>query len=271
VAQDFGMRNCSGRRNFDHHRRAFTLVELVVVIAVIAMLALLCLPAMGKGRSRSQDMGCLNNMRQMSVAWRMYAGDNADRLVSNPGGTNVVGWVAGVMSWSLNSGNTNSALLTQGLLGSYTAQNVEIYHCPADPSAVAGQLRVRSISMNACVGQRLDLSGGNTYGVPYKQLLKGSDFSNPSRVFVFLDEHPDSLNDGLFALLVSTGFTNEWGDLPAAHHNGAGSFSFGDGHAEFHKWVESTTLKPIQKSSSGLPLAAPNSRDLAWAIQGLPQ
>src|SRR5258708_39212920 len=108
------MRNGSTGRaflvgKFHGRQRGFTLVELVTVIAVVAMLALLCLPAMGRGRTRSLDVGCLNNMRQMATAWRMYAGDNNDRLVPNYGANSgLTGWVAGVMSWSLDSRNTNS-------------------------------------------------------------------------------------------------------------------------------------------------------------------
>ena len=60
--------------------RAFTLIELLVVVAVIAILAALLLPTLNKGKLKAQAIQCMNNHRQLALAWRMYAEDNHDAL-----------------------------------------------------------------------------------------------------------------------------------------------------------------------------------------------
>src|SRR5438445_6344465 len=131
-------------RNSAFHRyRAFTLIELLVVIAVIAILAALVLPAVAKARIRGYAVSCLSNSRQLTLAWLMYAGDDADRLPYNLGGkadrstfapnTNI-NWVNGIMSWEVVNGsdNTNATLMTSGSLGSYLDRNPKVYKCPLD-------------------------------------------------------------------------------------------------------------------------------------------
>lgn len=96
-----------------------------------------------------------------------------------------------------------------------------------------------------------------------------SDFTSPSQTYTFLDEHPDSINDGWFLPVVTPGATNQWLDLPASFHNGVGNFAFADGHSEMHKWKDASTLKPVAKVyRQGLPFAPPNpGGDLAWVLQ----
>jgi prepilin-type processing-associated H-X9-DG protein len=251
--------------------QAFTLIELLVIVAIVAVLAVLCLPVLTSARQRATDIMCLSNMQRLTAAWNMYAVDNGGHLAVNVGANAPLqDWTMGLMSWNgANSDNTNLAKLTAGLLGKYTANDLAIYHCPADTSAAPGQgLRVRSVSMNACVGIRKDSSSGSTYST-YVQFNSLSDFTSPSQVFVTLDEHPDSLNDGLCEILVSDFNTNTWGDLPAAFHNGAGSFSFADGHAELHKWLDSKTRLPVTRSPPPLPFAAApgQAQDINWTVE----
>src|SRR5437899_9130429 len=117
-------------------RSSFTLIELLVVVAIIAILAALVLPALAKARSKSYAVICLSDIRQLTLAWLMYAGDNGDRLPYNLGGkadrstfapnTNI-NWVNGIMSWELDSDNTNTTLMTEASLGSYVDRNPRIY------------------------------------------------------------------------------------------------------------------------------------------------
>ncbi len=247
----------------------FTLIELLTVVALVIFLAMLAMPAFTKTTARTLGMTCLNNMRQLTAAWKMYAVDNNDMLPANVGtASSAQGWVKGVENWGFTADNTNSALLTQGLIGPYTLNNLQIYHCPADTSAGFGQgLRVRSVSMNVCVGNRADIGGSPTY-VNFVQFIRMSDFGNPAGNFVFLDEHPDSINDGICFILVSGANTTTWADLPAAYHNGSGSFSFADGHAEFHEWLNPSTRRPIMKNSFvPLSLGAGPYDDILWVVQ----
>ncbi len=172
------------------------------------------------------------------------------------------------MSWIIlaaNLRNTDMSLLTGAKLGPYS-KSAGVYHCPSDASHAPGQgLRVRSFSMNCYVGP--PPVGDNQNAPPnLQQFVKMPDFRDASKIFVFLDEHPDSINDGYFIVRATT----DWVDLPASYHDGAGCFSFADGHSEIHKWRDASTRKPIQKASrAGLPLIPRPGEfhDLDWVFQ----
>src|SRR5215469_3037377 len=117
-------------------RNAFTLLELLAVIAIIAILAAILLPALANARERSRGIYCVNNTRQLTLAWQLYADDHEGMLPYNlvmAGSTlrTNINWVNNVMDWSvLNSDNTNLATITQASLGGYVAGMTAIYHCP---------------------------------------------------------------------------------------------------------------------------------------------
>jgi prepilin-type N-terminal cleavage/methylation domain-containing protein/prepilin-type processing-associated H-X9-DG protein len=248
----------------------FTLIELLVVIAIIAILAAMLLPALSKAKSKAEGIVCLNNLKQVQLAWFMYAHDNNERLAENPGATiTPKSWVTGIMKWDLPpsgvwTDNTNTLRLTECEIGPYVAKNTGIFRCPADKVPGQAGPRVRSISMNSAVG---DVGGVNTRLNPgWKMFLKSSDFSTlgPSQCWVFLDEQPDSINDDLFFVSM-TG--NLWVDVPASYHNGACGFSFGDGHAEIKKWRDPNSIQPVRMitPSAGNQKPAPN--DVPWLQQ----
>ena len=253
------------------------MIELLVVIAIIAILAALLLPALSKAKQKAQGVNCMSNTKQLILAWILYAGDNQDKLVYNLPGSGIDGWVAGQMSWAAIPDNTNKTYLTQGKLGPYTARNTGIYHCPADVSKGVGQaqLRVRSVSMNAFVGDPGPLRPPPNYlfsDQGWQQYIKVANFRQPSSIFVFLDEHPDSINDGWYVFCTGSGpaTLTAWSDLPASYHNGAAGFAFADGHSEIHKWInKNNTVKPnVMNGIGGLPLSVVGStNDIAWVAQ----
>jgi prepilin-type N-terminal cleavage/methylation domain-containing protein len=276
--------------NFMNRKGGFTLIELLVVIAIIAILAAMLLPALSRAKTSAQGIECLNNGNQMTKAWIMYAGDNSDKCCNNFGVDQTDydvqnglynTWCVDNLDWTLDAQNTNTALLRLGLLGPYMAASVQSYKCPADiylssQQAAAGfTARVRSYSMNAFLGQFSACSscggggalnsgidntyaGQNQFNIGWPQYLKTSSIPQPSWIFNFLDEHPDSINAGYF----DTGTQNPPNDpapswagshTPASFHNQACGFSFTDGHSEIHKWLNSMTATVVEANSSYNP------------------
>jgi len=272
--------------------KAFTLIELLTVTAIIAVLAAILLPALSKARERAQAVICLNNTKQLELASCLYAGDSGERLPYNLG---MVGsqsrtdfnWVNNVMTWDLSSDNTNLVTLTKASLGIFVSGNASVFHCPSDQAlssvqrAAGWTVRIRSYSMNAMVGNAGDFStnGFNSNNPGYTQFFKTTQIPKPSEIFVFLDEHPDSINDGYFlnkspkkysAGANSVTYNNaQWTDLPASYHNGAAAFSFADGHVALHRWVDASTVRPAQPAAAALPIDINYYADLDfdWVIQ----
>jgi prepilin-type N-terminal cleavage/methylation domain-containing protein/prepilin-type processing-associated H-X9-DG protein len=256
-------------------RGGFTLAELLVVMAVIGILASLLLPALAASRAKARGIICQNNNKQLATGWLMYADDHAQRLAYNMGGaatrTNL-NWAAGVLDWELSPDNTNLAYLTEAALGSYAGKVSSIYRCPSDSvrsalQAAAGwSSRARSYSMNASVGDAGEISsyGFNTNNPGYTQFFKLTSMPAPARIFVFLDEHPDSISDGYF---VNHIYYPEWTRLPASWHNGAATFSFADGHTETHPWKCASTMPRPAPDAAGLPIdVSDDPRDYNWVI-----
>lgn len=264
-------------------RLGFTLIELLVVIALIAVLAALLLPALSRARARAQGYQCLNNTRQLVLAWHLYSDDHNGRLAYNLGGdatrktvvkkTNL-NWVNSFLTWELDADNTNTATLTETGMGFYANRAAQIYRCPSDQVLSAQQReagwtgRVRSYSMNAMVGDAGELTqaGFNQNNPYYIQFFRLTDIPQPSEIFVFLDEHPDSINDGYF---LNQFYAREWVDLPASYHNGAASFAFADGHAQLQRWRNESTKQPARPDGADLPLPMGNEQtsDFRWVVQ----
>jgi prepilin-type N-terminal cleavage/methylation domain-containing protein len=263
-------------RNESLRQSGFTLIELLVVIAVIAILAGILLPALAKAKAKSQGIKCMNNNKQLSLAWIMYANDNNDQMTGNLSGggghpsTNVT-WCVGVLdntTSTSDSDNTNTTIIMNSQLGAYSASYL-IYKCPADKSLSNGRSgvpRVRSVSMNCYLGWNSDvMATGYNLATKMGDLIKPS----PSMTWVFHDEREDSINDAWF--FVSMGSfdpinptADRMVDWPASYHNRAGAMSYADGHSEIKVWLDPRTVPVLQPGVALQPMDLPNNKDIEW-------
>ena len=254
---------------------AFTLIELLVVIAIIAILAALLIPVLARAKISAQGISCLSNMKQLQLGALLYANNNDEYLPSNVplapqyGGDTTTGkpcWVDGTLTSAgigenpfgcgTNTfylgvqGKTGFGVTLIGSIGTY-ANAAGVYRCPADkyPDPNWHVTRVRSCSMNLQVGTGYQGFGADN--VNYAEFKKSSDFGGnlaASDCFVFLDENPQSLNDGWFEYILDGSRIN---DRPAVNHGNASSFSFADGHAELQLWHDAFLSYNTPASMSG--------------------
>jgi prepilin-type N-terminal cleavage/methylation domain-containing protein/prepilin-type processing-associated H-X9-DG protein len=244
----------------------FTLIELLVVIAIIAILAAMLLPALAKAKSSALGSKCLSNLKQFTMAWLMYAGDNKEFIVNNHSkGNEDCGQLAWVTSGSvLHIGtwtgdapvDATDDAIRYGLLFPYNA-SAGIYRCPADKSMCfspnQATNRFRSYSISSGMNWEDSKETPPTDGTYVKTTGMMLPNPAPSQASVVWDEAENSIDNNVIGIpygaytdpsqttIDYTQGMNSYWNLPAARHssgNGSAGVSYADGHAEIHHWQQ---------------------------------
>jgi prepilin-type processing-associated H-X9-DG protein len=235
------------------------------------------LPALGKAKAKARSLQCLNNQRQLTLAWMLYVHDNDDKVPYAsiwPRDTNAPVWVQGELNFT--PANRSNWSIDEDIkispLWNYCGSSAAIWRCPADRSVVKvnGKLlpRVRTMAMNEYVGQFQGKPPADV-SVSGRVFQKLGDMADPgaSRTFLLIDQREDAINGTAAFATDMIGYQNnpasrEFVDYPAMHHNEGANLSFADGHSESKHWLDSRTMPAVNPWPPGT--VSPNNRDIFW-------
>ncbi len=237
----------------------FTLIELLVVVAIIAILAGMLLPALSKAKDKAHAIACMNNLRQLSLAWMLYYEDNDDVLPPNKSRQAGGSWVSTEDSWIVGDvkNDVSTVNIQNGVLFPY-ASSAKIYRCPADKRYV--EINGKKIQRVFNLGMSWHLNGWSNGRKIHEpggyHLSKASQIKQPARVLVFIDEQEFVNINGHFAFNPRFNHSDQWISSPADRHTQGLYLSFADGHAEYWRWKW-----PKRNKTTGIPVANDQDRD----------
>lgn len=301
VQSSFGIpadnRFLPGGRSSQNRISGFTLIELLVVIAIIAILASMLLPALSRAKLKATQANCLNNQKQLGLAFTMYVSDNSDNLIQlyNSSGTlvwpnlNNAGGYWGIdptLPPLTGAGASQVTALTDvqqnltkyNVLAQY-AGNPGVFHCPGD---VRFNLAIGS---GSSIGWAYDSYAvtENVEGIPgfSQSFTKISQIHRTADCFIFAEQSDTrGYNQATFAMSVTGPLPPiqfNFVDIFATYHGNVGTFAFADGHSEARTWLD-----PAIRSTGAATLAAgssiydyqlspykpdPTGHDAPWLIQ----
>jgi prepilin-type N-terminal cleavage/methylation domain-containing protein/prepilin-type processing-associated H-X9-DG protein len=252
----------------------FTLIELLVVIAIIAILAVLLLPALSKAKARGQSIACLNNLKQMQLAWHSYTDDNQGVMPLNY----VVGPAPGYDipgSWVLGNAGANAELtnITSGTLF-YYVKDVRTYLCPTDPKQIGSPTPV-PVNRSYATQMSLHTEGVlalNTWPAPFMQFrdcvkLSSIQVPGPAQVWGFIEPSTASHDYASWDFDV-TGVNSKWVHHPTNRHSFGCNLTFLDGRGEHYRWK---TAHEDRGPNPNLNLGSADLDDYNRLLAGVPR